>query len=372
MPPSLWLERQRPRSGDDDAPTARQEPRPRLETATLRSFCAEVAAFVEGTRSLDVSHDEGVLQSTLRHILFHVLLPCWGFAGRSTDCFESVRQFASAFPVRLLTAFGGYDVSESGQYLHLRSVSTCGGAVVPLYNVGSLACAIAEIVGQQEILPRRPHVRISAVGCRSFLWDLSQNAVPHIASAVCGAEVVVAWDTIITHSGAHAIALANGFFEFSAHYRYGVGISTFVRQHGDWKPVSCGTYASDALAGLAVMLAPSGPLIVHVHAFREEALLETSPSRGPQHCPEAAKGFVKWCSELLSAPTPLMAFISGPYAEEASAVFLQRATRMSGLPTALARLVLCGREVGLAGVGGDELLPEVGISVSELTMNIVT
>jgi hypothetical protein len=365
----------------DDAPAA---VRLRLEIPSCRTYCADVAAFIEHFRAshLTVSHcscadveatalfeaergEKEKVVECLRHVLYRVLLACWSFAGRATDCFESVRQFSCpSLAIGLLTTLGGYEVSPSQQYLQLRSVnvaascgaasSKCRGSLAAVPFVGSLACALTEWLDQQQCMapsasslscysaPRQLLLRLSSfrltiVGCRRFLWDISQNVVPTLSAALSGAEIVVAYDSVITHAGSQEISRVNGFVEFSTHFQYGVGVSLFAKcRNGagvvqqtvgqQMQAVSCGTFVNDWLVGHVVMLAPGGPLIVHVHALGErnvptESMKGFPQAPSPMHCDSC---YMHWCSELLSTPTSVLVLVSGPRAQDAALVFAAR------------------------------------------------
>ena len=296
--------RQRPREEDDSDRGALL--RPRLEVPSRRAFSSEILYFVESAQTRYPKFDVG---QCCRQVLFEILVGCWRFAGSAADCFESVRQLP-AFVQELLTSFGGYELSESGQYLRLRA----RGGVIPLFSVGALSCAIADITRCSEEFQCQQSFSISLVGCRSFLWNVSGNLVPRLSAGLAEAEVAVAWDTMITHAGSPAVANSTGSAEFSAHFRFGLGISTFVKKSSRWCPASCGNFVNDSLVGLALMLSMAGPMLIHVHAVREfkrSVDLET------------------WSNELLAAPTHVIIVLSGPHAMDVAPILTRRATRLT-------------------------------------------
>jgi hypothetical protein len=222
------------------------------------------------------------------------------FRGSHGDCFEAMSALDS-LACRLLTTYGSYRVSEGGAYLTLEGAD-CGG----LAKVASLRCAAARLIARLGTpLPPTVHVHLAAVhvglcGVNGFGWYDGLNSVPAVIRASqeqfvdAPAALLLLWDTMLTDAGTPTVAKALRWPHVAAHHRYGVGAAALGLVEG------AATLSLDGVVGLAVLFAPCGPLVVHVHC----------PSHSSPNA-EELRLLHLWLTRCCEAPMPALLVVTG-------------------------------------------------------------
>lgn len=243
---------------EEESPESRRSPRSETDVHEGRAAPSATLAASMHDFAAEQGWDARALTEAA-HDAYRVGSRAWTYHGNLGDTYEAVSQIHPN-ALALLLRFAGFVLVDSGR---LAQPNERMPSLLP--SLGSALCAMEEAVTGRP--PR--YFRGAEFGVRhvdGFGWPSGRDDVGALtAESAAWRDGALLVDTMITDAGVPTLARGADMAAFSAHHRYGRGVSVLLRRSSVPAPRLAAEWCTDWGVAMSVMLSIQGPLVTLLH-----------------------------------------------------------------------------------------------------------